>query len=85
VVDESTTRYAELRDAMNATVDDRQLSVLFAEAEILLADNIVFIPLYGRPSIAAVWSDEIGNFKHNPSNASFTWNMESWYRFDVGT
>ncbi len=80
---EATLRYAEVRDAMNATVDEGELIALINEAENLLADNLVFIPLYARLVTAAVWADEIGNFKHNPTQASHTWNMEYWYRTDA--
>ena len=31
---------------------------------------------------AAVWSDEIAGFKHNPTRAGYTWNIEDWYRAD---
>lgn len=83
VIDETTARYAEVRDEMNATVDDAELLALINEAENILADNLVIIPLYARLVTAAVWADEIGNFKHNPTNASHTWNIEYWYRTDA--
>ncbi|MCB1247395.1 MAG: hypothetical protein KDB69_09020 [Acidimicrobiia bacterium] len=83
VIDDATARYAEVRDEMNATVDDDELTALIHEAESLIADNLVIIPLYARLVTAAVWADEIGNFKHNPTQASHTWNMEYWYRTDA--
>jgi peptide/nickel transport system substrate-binding protein len=83
VIDDASARYAEVRDAMNATVDDAELLALINEAENLLADNLVIFPLYARLVTAAVWADEIGNFKHNPTQASHTWNMEYWYRSDA--
>ncbi|MCL1594336.1 MAG: ABC transporter substrate-binding protein [Actinomycetia bacterium] len=82
VTDESTVRFAELRNALNATVDSDELAALINEAEQLLADNIVFIPLYGLPSVAAVWADEIGNFVNNPI-AGYLWNVEFWYRTNL--
>ncbi len=85
VVDESTERFGELRDAMNATVDSEELTLLINEAENLLADNVVFIPLFGVPSVAAVWADEIGNFKNNSASAGHLWNVEFWYRADLET
>ena len=81
--DEATDRFAEVRDAMNATVDEAELVALIHEAENILADNLVIIPLYARPVTAAVWADEIGGFKHNPSRAGFTWNIEFWHRNDL--
>jgi peptide/nickel transport system substrate-binding protein len=83
VINDDTVRYAALRDEMNATVDDAELVALFNEAETMIADNIVIIPLYARLVVAAVWADEIGNFKHNPTTAAHTWNMELWYRTDA--
>jgi peptide/nickel transport system substrate-binding protein len=81
--DASTERFAEVRDAMNATVDEAELVELFHEAEDILADDLVLIPLYARLVTAAVRADEVGNLKHNPTQASHTWNMEFWYRADI--
>ncbi len=83
VKDAASERYAVVRDEMNATVDPAELLALINEAENLLADNLVMIPLYARLVTAAVWEDEIGGFKHNPTQASHTWNMENWYRTDL--
>lgn len=80
VQDEATARFVELRDQANATVDVAEISTLLSEAEEILADQMVILPLYARVSVAAVWADEVGGFKHNPSQAGFTWNIEEWYR-----
>ncbi len=80
--DEATARFAEVRDELNATVDPAELEALINEGENLIADNLVIIPLYARLVTAAVWADEVGNFKHNPTQAGHTWNMEFWYRTD---
>jgi len=82
-INDDTVRFAEVRDAMNATVDDAEVITLIQEAENLLADNLVIFPLYARLVTAAVWGDEIGGFKHNPTQASHTWNIEDWYRVDM--
>ena len=84
VIDDATARFAEIRDAVNATVDETELAALFAEAEAILADNLVIYPLYARLSTAAVWEDEVGGFKHNPTQATDTWNLEAWFRTDGG-
>jgi len=68
---------------MNQTVDPDELKALFNEAENILADNAVFFPLYARLVTAAVWEDSIGGFKHNPTQAGDTWNIEEWYRADL--
>ena len=83
VVDADSARFAEIRDLLNQSVDQEQLTPLINEAENILADNVVIIPLYARLVTAAVWGDEIGGYKHNPSNAGHTWNMELWYRSDA--
>jgi len=80
---DASARYAEVRDEMNQTVDPDELTALIGEAENILADNAVMHPLYARLVTAAVWADEIGGFKHNPSQAGHTWNIEDWYRVDL--
>jgi peptide/nickel transport system substrate-binding protein len=83
VVDENTARMAELRDLMNSTVDEEAIVAFVNEAENILADQVVIIPLYQRLDPGAVWADEIGGYKHNPSQADHTWNIEEWYRVDL--
>jgi ABC-type transport system substrate-binding protein len=83
VIDENTVRFAELRDLMNTTVDVALLTEYVHEAERILADQVVIIPLYQRLDPGAVWADTVGGFKHNPSQASVTWNIENWYRVDL--
>jgi peptide/nickel transport system substrate-binding protein len=83
VIDASTQRFAELRGSMQGTIDFNELTLLIQEAESILADDLVIIPLYGHPLAAAVWEDEIVGFKHNPTRAGFTWNIETWRRNDL--
>jgi hypothetical protein len=45
---------------------------------------VVIIPLYQRLDPGAVWADKIGGYKHNPSQAGDAWNIELWYRIDLG-
>ena len=80
---DASARYAAVRDEMNQTVDVNELTALIEEAESILADNAVMHPLYARLVTAAVWEDEIGGFKHNPSQAGHTWNIEDWFRTDI--
>ncbi len=84
VVDEHTERYAELMEAIRTTIDVDELRPLVAEAEGILADQVVVLPLTARGAVGAVWPDEIGNYVHNPSRAAHTWNIEFWYRTDRG-
>ncbi len=82
VRDEHTARFAETVREMNATVDEAEIVALVQEAEAILADQAVIVPVVQRLTAAAVWGDEIGGFKHNPTQASHTWNIEYWYRTD---
>jgi ABC-type transport system substrate-binding protein len=83
VADDNTARLAELRDLMNTTVDVELLEEYVNEFETIMAAQVVIIPLYQRLDPGAVWADTVGGFKHNPSQASVTWNMEEWYRVDL--
>jgi ABC-type transport system substrate-binding protein len=83
VINENSARIAELRDLMNGTVDVDELTAYLHEMEQLTADELVIIPLYARLDPGAVWSDTVGGYKHNPSQAGDTWNMEFWYRVDM--
>ena len=62
--------------------DQDELLALVHEAEEILADQVVIIPIYGRLDPGVVWADEIGGYVHNPSQASDLWNVECWYRVD---
>ncbi|MEA3501161.1 MAG: ABC transporter substrate-binding protein [Actinomycetota bacterium] len=83
VIDGYTERFAEVRDLMNETVDGEELTALIAEAEEILADQMVILPLYSRLIVGAVWEDEIGGFVMNHTQAFHTWNIEEWYRADL--
>jgi ABC-type transport system substrate-binding protein len=48
VIDANTARFAELRDLMNSTSDEAQIVDYIHEAEQILADQVVMIPLYIR-------------------------------------
>lgn len=82
VRDESTRRFAEIVKEMNATVDEAAIIALVLQAEEILVDQAVILPIVQRVVWSAVWSDEIGGFKMNASRASLTWNIEEWYRTD---
>ncbi len=82
VRDEHTARFAEIVAAMRTTVDADALRALAREAEEILADQVVIIPLVARGSALAWWADELGGVVPNPSQAGFTWNVERWYRVD---
>lgn len=80
--DENTKRFAEIVEEMNTTVDETAIIALVREAEEILADQAVILPIVRRLVVGAVWADEIGGYKMNSSLASHTWNIEEWYRTD---
>ncbi|MFH1330070.1 MAG: ABC transporter substrate-binding protein [Actinomycetota bacterium] len=80
VRDEHTARYAEILDQMAATADRDEFTALAAEAERILADQVVVIPLIARNTVGAVWVDQIAGYVHSPWLT--TWNIETWRRVD---
>ena len=87
--DENTARFAELWDLMNAGINEAELTAYVAEAEAILADQVVIIPLYQRPDAGAAWADTLGGYRHVPYylgelvQGGDTWNVEAWYRKDL--
>ncbi len=82
VSDATTTRYAEILEEMRTTVDRDRLAALATEAEDILADQVVIIPLATRGKGAAWWSGTLGGVRNHPSRPA-TWNAERWYRPDA--
>jgi len=82
VIDAASERFAELRREMDAAVDAGNLARLVGEAEEILADEAVIIPLFARLWLGAVWADEVGGYEANPTAAGDTWRIETWYRTD---
>lgn len=80
VIDDDSARYGILARLMRFTADERELRAYFAEAESLLADSLVFIPLFEIPDPGVVWADEIAGYQHLP--ALDTWNIATWHRAD---
>ena len=80
VINANTERFAQIVDEATSEVDERALIRLFKEAEQILADDAVIIPLYVRPSAAVVWADSIAGVSYGPYNESVTWNIGEWRR-----
>lgn len=80
VRDAYTTRYAEILDEMRATADHDRFAALAREAENILADQVVIIPLMARAMVSAVWGDEIAGYGY--STWLDTWDIETWRRAD---
>ena len=81
VIDEYTRRYEIVASSMRFTADSDRLLDYFIEAEEILADEVVFIPLFQNPHAGVVWADEIGGYRHNYF-AGDLWNVAQWYRAD---
>ena len=89
LINESSARMSELATLLGvdqgchpSTVDRSELLTLVAEAEQILANELVFIPLYQNPEAGVVWADEVAGYKPNPTGGGDTWNIASWHRID---
>lgn len=74
----TTARYAALLEEMRTTADRDRVLALAAEAEDILADQVVLIPLATRGSALAWWGDSLAGPSRHPSRPA-TWNLERWY------
>lgn len=83
VRDDAVDRFRDLLAIVRQTVDPAESAAVAQAAEQILAENVVIIPVGGRRVLGAVWADEIAGFEMNPSQASHTWNIESWWRVDL--
>jgi peptide/nickel transport system substrate-binding protein len=79
VSDAATSRYAGLLEEMSRTADRDRFLQLAAQAEEILADQVVLIPLATRGSALAWWADTLAGPSRHPSRPG-TWNLERWYR-----
>ena len=74
----ATARYAALIEEMRTTADRDRVLALAAEAEGILADQVVLIPLATR-GLALAWrGDLVAGPSPHPSRSA-TWNLERWY------
>lgn len=80
VSDSHTARYATILDEMRTTADHDRFAALAREAENILADQVVIIPLVARAMVSAVWADEIDGYGY--STWLDTWDIETWRRTD---
>ena len=80
VIDEDTARFAELVLAMEETVDESELLRLVLEAEEILVDQVVFIPLFTRGHAAVIRESAVGGVVVNPFETGLLWNVAEWHR-----
>jgi ABC-type transport system substrate-binding protein len=79
VTDAATGSYTELLEELATTADRDDYLALAAEAEEILADQVVLIPLATRGDALAWWSNDLAGPSRHPSRPG-TWNLERWYR-----
>jgi len=83
VIDEHTDRMTDVIAEMRTTMDVDRLRPLVAEAEDILADQVVFIPLYAFPALL-YWNTDLAGIGMNVfSGEGLLWNCEEWYRTDL--
>jgi len=78
--DEAVAQFRVLLDRLRSSADADEIRALARQAEQILADQAVIIPLNARGTVGAVWADEIQGYNMNPTEAGHTWNIEHWYR-----
>lgn len=82
VMDESTQRYAELMSRLPHATTDRSIVAIIAELESILADQVVFIPLFQHVEAGAYRSDRLDGYVYAPHDFPDTWNAGRWHRID---
>ncbi|MGI9584017.1 MAG: ABC transporter substrate-binding protein, partial [Acidimicrobiia bacterium] len=77
---DSAQRFAEVVEAAESTLEPALFDELVAEAEGILADLAITIPLFQRASRVAYWASVVTGVTANGSQSDFTWNVETWQR-----
>ncbi|MDJ0961195.1 MAG: ABC transporter substrate-binding protein [Acidimicrobiia bacterium] len=84
VRNETTERFAEIYAQMQGTFDDDQLVPLINEAEQILADELVFIPLFPQ-GWAQFWKpDRFVGVEAKVATTAYYGDLEGAYRTDLG-
>ncbi|MCP3976202.1 MAG: hypothetical protein GY720_17100 [bacterium] len=78
--DEAAAQFQALYERLVASTDASEIVDLARQAEEILAEQVVIIPLNTRAVLGVVWADEIQGYRMNPTLSSHTWNIEHWYR-----
>ena len=77
---------AEFRDVlaeMRTSYDYDEVKRLAGVLELILAEQVVVVPVSSDVTVGAVWANEIAGFRMNPTQAGHTWNVEQWHRIDL--
>lgn len=78
----ASQRYADLLEQMLTTFDDDKAAMLFSEAEQLIADEMVFVPLYFPAPLDLIKTDHLGVPKGQIRFSEDTWMEAFWYSVD---
>jgi ABC-type transport system substrate-binding protein len=82
-IDEFTRRFREITIEANSTIDENRLTALILEAEQIVADQVVIIPLFSNPTAFAVWTDEVADYEPiSPGLTHYSYEVELAYRLD---
>ncbi|MBW1880946.1 MAG: hypothetical protein JRJ84_21535, partial [Deltaproteobacteria bacterium] len=77
--DEHQVRFVEIVEEMNTTVDETELTALIHEAEEIIADQVVIIPLYQWAGGIAFDPRQVEGIVANSHMwGTFTWEIERW-------
>jgi peptide/nickel transport system substrate-binding protein len=68
---------SKLLEASNTELDPQKRAADFAQADVLMANDLPSIPLYARPN-PLIYKSNILGMKNNPTLIGFTWNIEQW-------
>jgi peptide/nickel transport system substrate-binding protein len=82
--DEGVATFREVLGELRSAYDYNEIKRLAGVLELILAEEMVIIPVTARITMGAVWGDEIAGFQMNPTQAGHTWNIERWRRIDLG-
>jgi peptide/nickel transport system substrate-binding protein len=73
----SNHKVDSLLDQAVGTVDPAQSASLYNQADTLLWQDMVTLPLFQQPTLFA-WSSSFGNIEPNTSNIGVPWNAQQW-------
>ena len=63
---EAADAYEQLLEQLQATIDFDEAAELIRQAEAILADQMVVLPLFAHPDLGGVWPDRVAGFEATP-------------------
>jgi len=74
---EPAERYGEIMDELRTTIDLAAAVPLIQEAEAILADQMVVLPLFSQPQVGGAWSDHVRGFQTTAGLALYQ--VDRWW------